>query len=66
MHMDEYEPSIDINDEKVWKRAGRAFANINLEELAKSKGLSTYYGSLQIDKSQKKTKVNCFSDKIGI
>jgi len=53
-------------DEKVWNKAGRAFANVNLEELAKSKGLSTYYGSLQIDKTQKKTKVNCFSDKIGL
>tara|TARA_A100001011_G_scaffold135752_1_gene143158 strand:+ start:878 stop:2083 length:1206 start_codon:yes stop_codon:yes gene_type:complete len=52
-------------DEKVWNKAGRAFANVNLEELAKA-GLDTYYGSLQIDKSQNKTKVNCYSDKLGL
>ena len=49
----------------MWNKAGRAFANVNLEELAKA-GLDTYYGSLQIDKSQKKTKVNCYSDKLGL
>ena len=54
-----------MTDEKIWNRAGRAFANVNLEELAKA-GLDTYYGSLQIDKSQKKTKVNCYSDKLGL
>jgi hypothetical protein len=52
-----------MTDEKVWKKAGRAFANIDLEELAKA-DLDTYYGKLQVDKSQKKTKVNCYSDKL--
>ena len=52
-----------MTDEKVWKKAGRAFANVDLEELAKA-NLDTYYGQLQVDKSQKKTKVNCYSDKL--